>query len=389
MRIILYTGKGGVGKTSVAAATALRCAEQGCRTLVFSTDTAHSLGDSFDLPLGPEPRPVAENLWAQEVDVHYSIKKHWGTFQKYMVGLLSQEGIDELVAEEVAIIPGLDEGASLLWLNQYADEERYDVVIIDAAPTAETLRLLSLPDVSRWWFERLLPMVATGRLLAPVARSIVGEVPVPDDEALEALEHLFAQLKRVHTLLTDPSQATVRLVINAEKMVIKEAQRTYTYLNLYGYATDAVICNRLIPDEVSDPYFAAWKTIQAAHFALIEECFAPLPVLTAPLFQQEIVGLEMLRLLADALFGDEDPSRIFFEGWAHRIVPIEGGYELQIRLPFTEKGAIQLLRDEDELTITVGNQRRNFILPRALWDLDTGSARFEEGVLRVTFLQPA
>jgi arsenite-transporting ATPase len=346
MRILVYTGKGGVGKTSVAAATALRCARLGHRTCVLSTDAAHSLADSLDIPLGPEPRPVAANLWAQEVDVHYSIRKHW--------------------------------------------EGHFDVVIVDAAPTAETLRLLSLPDVSRWWFERLFPLSqGTLRMLRPVARPLLSNLPLPDEATLAAFEALFEQLDHIHSLLSDPSHATMRLVVNAEKMVIKETQRTYTYLNLYGYVSDAVICNRLLPPQVNDPYFAGWKASQAANLKLIEECFAPLPVFTAPLFGQEMGGLELLSALSDELFGEHDPAERFFSGPTHHITPSDnGGYVLNVPLPFVVKEDIELYRDKDELTLRVGNQRRNFVLPRALWELEATEARFTGDTLRISFVQP-
>ncbi len=386
MRIIVYTGKGGVGKTSVAAATALRCAELGHRTCVLSTDTAHSLADSLQVPLGPEPRPVADQLWAQEVDVHYSLQKHWGTFKQYLSTVLTHQGLDELYAEEFAIVPGLDEGASLLWLNQYAEQGRFDVVIVDAAPTAETLRLLGLPDASRWWFERLFPLGQGARLLRPVARPLLGNLPLPDQETLAAFEALFDQLSHIHALLSDPAHATMRLVVNAERMVIKEAQRTYTYLNLYNYVTDAIICNRLLPPQVTDPFFAGWKASQAANLKLIQECFAPLPVFTAPLFSQEMGGMELLRLLARELFAERDPAERFFDGQAHQIVPQEdGGYTLRLPLPFADQNDIELYRDRDELTLRVGNQRRNFILPRALWELEATQARFVGGTLLIHF----
>jgi arsenite-transporting ATPase len=390
MRIIVYTGKGGVGKTSVAAATALRCADLGHRTCVLSTDAAHSLADSLEEPLGPEPREVVEHLWAQEVDVHYSLQKHWGTFKNYLASVLTRQGLDELYAEEFAVVPGLDEGASLLWLNQYAAEGRFDVIVIDAAPTAETLRLLSLPDTSRWWFERLFPIgQGASRVLRPIARPLLGGLAVPDKETLAAFEALFDQLAHIHTLLSDPRHSTMRLVVNAERMVIKETQRTYTYLNLYDYVTDAIICNRLLPERISDPFFARWKVSQKANLQLIEECFAPLPVLTAPLFAQEMGGLDLLAALASEIFNDADPAGRFFEGQAHKITAdAQGGYTLSLPLPFADKKDVELYRDKDELTIRVGNQRRNFVLPRALWDLVAKEARFSGDTLKISFIKP-
>lgn len=389
MRIIICTGKGGVGKTSVAAATALRCAELGQRTCVLSTDAAHSLADSLDVPLGPEPQPVADNLWAQEVDVNYSLQKHWGTFQKYLASVLTRQGVNQLYAEEFAIVPGMDEGSSLLWLNQYASEGRFDVVVVDAAPTAETLRLLSLPDASRWWFERLIPLgEGAARVIRPVARPLLGNLPLPSKETLDAFEQLFDQLGHIHDLLADPEHSTMRLVVNAERMVIKEAQRTFTYLNLYDYFTDAVICNRLIPAEVQDPFFKNWKESQAQNLKLIEECFAPLPVLTAPLFRQEMGGMALLSALAQEMYGTRDPAARFFEGQAHRIRPGENGeFVLSLPLPFVDRKDVELFRERDELTIRVGNQKRNFVLPRALVELDAKEARFSGDMLEINFVK--
>ncbi len=386
MRVIVYTGKGGVGKTSVAAATALRCADLGYRALVVSTDTAHSLGDSLQTELGPEPGNVTKNLDAQEIDVHYSIDKYWGDFQKFMVSLFTHRGAEDIIAEEVTVLPGLEEGASLLWLNEYVESGRYDVVVIDAAPTAETLRLLSLPDVARWWVEKLIPLGRTAaRILTPVARPF--GVQGPDVNAINAVERLFETLDEVRAMLSDGNVSSMRLVVNAERMVIKETQRTYTYLNLYGYPVDAVVCNRLIPDEVTDPYFKAWKDAQAKHLELIHECFDPLPLLTAPLFEHEVGGLELLRQMGDALFADRDPTERLYKGETERLSrDAEGNYVLSIPLPLADKTEIELFRSVDELTLGVGSYRRNIALPRVLWPLEVESARLENGVLTLRFV---
>jgi arsenite-transporting ATPase len=387
MRIIVHTGKGGVGKTSISAATALRCAEMGLKTIVISTDTAHSLADSLDKTIGPEPVELYPNLWAQEVDARYSMDKYWGTFQKYMVALFSRQGVENIVAEEVTILPGLEEGAHLLWINKYVEEKFYDVLIVDAAPTAETLRLLSLPDVTRWWFEKILTLTrGATRVLRPLGKLVRRGDALPDATAWDQVESLFQTLDKVRQLLTEPQVSSIRLVVNPEKMVIKETQRTYTYLNLYGYATDAIICNRIIPDEVNDPYFTMWKANQQENIAFIGEAFGELPLMKVPLFGQEVTGLDSLRRLADALYGDKNPADKLFEGTTHRIESeSDGSHTLIVPLPFATKEDMDLYRSRDELTLRVGPYRRNIVLPYALWDLEIADARFEQSTLRIQF----
>ena len=390
MRIIVHTGKGGVGKTSISAATALRCAEMGLRTIVISTDTAHSLADSLDVKIGPEPVLLTDNLWAQEVDARYSMDKYWGRIQDYMLEVLSSRssGVKDIVAEEVTILPGLEEGAHLLWINKYANEGQHDVLIVDAAPTAETLRLLSLPDTSRWWFQRIMSLMrGAGRLLRPFSKPLIG-ADLPDTDTLESIDGLFNTLDKVRLLLSDPEYSSLRLVINPERMVIKETQRTYTYLNLYGYAVDAVLVNRVIPPEVTDPYFDAWKKQQAINLDFIGEAFGTLPVLQAPLFDQEMGGFDSLRRLADALYGDRNPAEVMTASQAHQIESDgQEGYYLIVPLPFAEKGDLDLYRAADELTLRVGPYRRNIVLPYALWNLDIENARFEQSRLRIHFVR--
>lgn len=389
MRILVFTGKGGVGKTSVAAATALRAADLGHRVLVVSTDTAHSLGDSLQQELRPEPVHITDNLDAQEIDVQYSIEKYWGDFQKFMVGLFTRRGVEDVIAEEVTILPGLEEGASLLWLAEYADSGEYDVIVVDAAPTAETLRLLSLPDAARWWVEKLIPLGRTAaRILTPIGKPF--GVSGPDVEAVNTVQGLFDTLDEVRAMLADSSVSSMRLVVNAERMVIKETQRTFTYLNLYGYPVDAVLCNRLIPDSVTDPYFDDWKARQAANLSLIHEVFDPLPLLTAPLFEREMGGLELLREMGQALYAAHDPAERLYEGRPHTLEQdADGGYTMRIRLPFAQKGQVELFRSADEITLSVGSYRRNIVLPRVLWPLEVESAKLQNGALVVRFAGPA
>jgi len=385
MRVILFTGKGGVGKTSVAAATALRSAELGYRTIVLSTDAAHSLSDSFDIPLGNEPRLIMPNLWGQETELSQTLETQWGSIQRYLSALLAWRGIDELVAEEIAILPGMEELANLLYIVRYQDEGQYDVIIIDCAPTGETLRLLSFPEVVHWWMTRMFPI---GRKVAgviyPLARALM-DMPLPDSEVFASIEELYSELDKIRALLTDAQKTSVRLVVNPEKMVIKEAQRTFTYLNLYGYVTDLIICNRLIPEVVKDHYLRAWKDSQSKYHQLISECFAPLPISDVPLMEQEVVGIPMLRAMAEALYGGDDPTTIFFQGQVQDIQKQDRHYILTLALPFSNKERISLMQSGDELTIQVANFRRNVILPHALRGLAVSEAKLEESKLKIKF----
>lgn len=400
MRVIVHTGKGGTGKTSISAATALRCAELGMKTLVISTDTAHSLGDALQKKIGPEPIEIGPNLWAQEIDARYSMDKYWGKIQTYLGGIFSQQRADEIVAEEVTIIPGLEEGASLLWINEFFERDEFDVLIVDAAPTAETIRLLSLPDVTRWWLDRIMNLTRGFRVVTNVVGGIKNVFRSKDDKedngdvlegAWEQVESLFSMLENVRALLTNPEYTSMRLVVNPERMVIKETQRTYTYLNLYGYATDAVLVNRIFPDEITDPFFIKWKERQKANIELVREGFGGLPVYTAPLFREEMGGLEGLRKLADALYGDSNPAERMGDGKTHRIEKVEDGengtkYMMIVPLGFAEKGDVDMYRARDEITLRVGPYRRNIILPNVLHDLEL-EAKFEPPNLNIRFYE--
>jgi len=385
VRIILYTGKGGVGKTSTAAATALRCADRGERTIVLSTDIAHSLADSFDIPFSPEPIQVAPNLWAQESDVYYNIAKYYKVIQEWMHSLFAWRGLDDVMADELAVIPGMDEMASLFWIAEHHDSGAYDTIIVDCAPTGETLRLLAVPESARWWLEKIFPIQRRiAQLSGPVVRRMTG-MPMPNDAVFAAGEELFKRLDRMHTLLSDPALTTVRLVVNPEKMVIKEAQRTYTYLNLYGYVVDLVICNRVLPAEVGEGYFTTWREQQARYWRLIEEGFSPLPIRQAPYFEQEVVGMEMLRRLGATLFGEDDPAAVFYEGKTYTVQREGEGYVLRLVLPFVGKGEVSARRLGDEMLLEVGTYRRTLVLPRALAELQVEGAALNNGGLDITF----
>ncbi len=384
-RIILFTGKGGVGKTTIAAATAMCAAKHGYKTVVMSTDTAHSLGDSLDCPLGPEPVLISPNLWAQESNILYNIEKHWGTLKKWLAALMAWRGVDEIVAEEIAVLPGMEELANLLWVYYYEQKGEYDVIVVDCAPTGESLRLLTFPEVAQWWLNKLLPV---GRRLMPITYPIVHrftDMPLPDEQILSTIDDLFHQLDGLRLLLTNPQVTTIRLVLNPEKMVIREAQRTYTYLNLYGYPTDAVVCNRLIPQSADGSYWEGWKEAQTGYLQLIEECFSPLPILKVPLLKSEVVGMKALEEIGRLLYNEDDPTRLLFEGKPMSIDQDNGGYMLTLELPFVAKGDVSLMRSGDELIVKIGNQRRNILLPQVLLCREIKGAKLDTGRLHIRF----
>jgi arsenite/tail-anchored protein-transporting ATPase len=387
-RILVYTGKGGVGKTSVAAATAIACADRGYRTIVVSTDIAHSLGDAFDRQLGPTPLELAPNLWAQESDVFFNVARYWGRIQEYAASVLRWRGLDEVMAEELTVLPGMDEVGSLLWIADHHDSGQYDVVVVDAAPTGETLRLLSLPEAARWWMQKVEPIGRRiTRLTGPLIQRVVG-MPMPGDDVFNAGEELFARLEYMHSLLTDHAKTSVRVVLTLEQVVIAEAQRSFTYFHLYDYPTDLVIANRVLPDGVGE-YFRGWWEAQQRYGPLVEKTFHPIPVKQAPFFDREMVGIDLLRELAAALYGGDDPTQFYYRGTPYAVTRQDGGYLVSVELPFTEKQQINLSRHGDELVIDLGTWRRTLVLPRILVDAPTDGARFENGTLRIRFGTPA
>jgi arsenite-transporting ATPase len=386
-RILLYTGKGGVGKTSIAAATALACAERGYRTIILSTDIAHSLGDVFGTELGPEPREISANLWGQESEVFFNVARYWGRIQAYAASVLRWRGLDEVLAEEMTVLPGMDEVGSLLWIADHHDSDLYDVIVVDAAPTGETLRLLSLPEAIKWWMEKVEPIGRRiSRLTGPIVHRVVG-IPIPDEAVFDAGEELFSRLEHMRELLADHEKTSVRVVLTLEQVVIKEAQRAFTYFHLYDYPTDLVIANRILPDDVGR-YFRGWYEAQQLNAPLVERTFAPIPILRAPYLDREVVGFEVLRQLGSALYRDADPTQHFYRGRPYSVIRDDGAYILSVELPFTERDQISLSRHADELVIDLGGWRRNLVLPRALIEAKALGAKFEDHVLKIRFAAP-
>jgi arsenite/tail-anchored protein-transporting ATPase len=389
VRVILFTGKGGVGKTSVAAATAVQCARAGYRTVVMSTDPAHSLGDSFDVELGADLTPISKNLWAHEVSSLHEMQRHWAKLHEYAVEVFSTQGLDEIVAEEVANPPGMDEIASLMWIKHYAQRAEHDVLIVDCAPTGETLQLLTFPDAAKWWLDKIYPWERRAmRVARPVLQPMMG-IPLPSDEVYASLKDLLLDLGGMRKLLTDPAVTSVRIVLNLEKMVVKEAKRAFSYLSLFGYVTDAVIVNRLLPSEVHDELFKKWQAIHKRYEVEVQESFAGIPILNVPLFDQEVVGERMLLRMAKETYGDRDPAEHFAHTNPQRIDKEGSDYVLTLKVPFVDRSAVDLSRHNGELYVTVGNYRREISLPRVLAKRDTAGATIQDGELRVRFVRRA
>jgi arsenite/tail-anchored protein-transporting ATPase len=385
MRIILFTGKGGVGKTTVASATALRIAASARKTLLMSTDPAHSVADAFGIELGSEPTEVGRNLWAEQIDPQQRLEENWREIQDHAVNVLQWAGLAEVEAEELSVIPGLDEIFSLADVKRHHDEGPYDAVIVDCAPTGETLRLLSLPDIIQWYMEKIFPVERRiVGAIRPVAKRVTS-LPLPDDDVYDAVKRFYNRLEGVRRVLTDPATTSVRLVVNPERMVIAEAQRTFTYLNLFGYRVDAIVANRLLPDEVSDPYFDRWKQLQQEHLATIDSSFSPVPILRARLREQELVGTDLLSSLGDELYDETDAADVLFTDDPMAVTKEGTAYMLTLRLPFARKEELELSAKGDELFIRVGPYRRTIMLPKVLASRELTSAKLTDDRLEITF----
>ena len=385
MRVLLFTGKGGVGKTTTAAATALRCADAGLRTIVLSTDPAHSLADAYDLDLGDLAVEISPNLWGQQLDTQARMEDTWVEIQAWLMQVFEWAGVAAIEAEELSVIPGLDEIFALSDIKTYADSGDWDVVVVDCAPTAETLRLLSLPEIMRWYMDRVFPMSRkVNKVVSPLLGRVTG-LPTPGDDVFGSAAKFYDRLDGVRELLCDTATTSVRLVVNPEKLVVAEARRTHTYLSLFGYRVDAVVANRLLPEAITDPWFTEWKARHAEHLTSIEEGFAPLPILRAELAPGELVGIDALRAFGERLYQELDPAAVLHPGEPMQVVRKGNGYELSLELPFADKDELDLGRRDDELLIRVGSHRRALLLPDSLRHRPVGAASLRDGHLRVTF----
>ena len=390
MRILLFSGKGGVGKTSLAAATGLELSRLGYRTLVMSVDPAHSLADAFDIETElfhgktGDPYTINERLAIHEVNIQKEIKRHWKQISAYVVSVLRTTGISDVEAEELAILPGMEELSAMMYVNQFRREERYDVIVLDCAPTAESMRFVSMPTTLEWYMKHIF---AFQRGLLKAVRPIANRVApfeLPSDDYFANIQNLFGRLEGIDELLEDPRITSVRLVTNPERMVLRETQRAFVYFTLHGLAVDGILVNRVLPPEVTDVYFQEWRASQARILEEIDAYFAPVPVKRIPLFTHEVLGRERLEELARALYATgEDPAAIGRTEAPYTFAKRDGHYEIRLQLPFAAKGEVGLFKKGDELVVEIGTLRRHIGLPTSMAGLSPGRAKLENRILTV------
>ena len=396
VRILLYSGKGGVGKTTVAGATAVHLAESGKRTLIMSVDPAHSLADSFDLESAlfhsgtSEPVKIADRLYLQEVNINHEMKRHWRDISSYVTSVLRTTGLSGVEADEMAIFPGMEEMSAMMYVNQYRKSAEFDVIILDCAPTAESLRFISLPSTLDWYMKHIFGFQ---RSLLKAARPVlnrVSPVELPPDSYFRSIQDLFQKIEGIDTVMEDPQLTSVRLVTNAEKMVLRETQRAFVYFTLHGLTVDHIIVNRLLPESIHDSFFASWRASQSKTLAEIVRYFEPVPTKTVPLFDHEIVGYENLKAMAQQLYPNhEDPSLVTRDTPPFTFVRCDGHYEVRLQMPFAVKGEVGLFKKNDELVIEVGTIRRHIGLPTTMIGLVPVKARLIERMLVVEMKESA
>jgi arsenite-transporting ATPase len=396
MRILLYSGKGGVGKTSVAAATGLQLAKQGLRTLVMSVDPAHSLADSFALKTSlfdaatADPFQVVPNLSIQEVNIQLEIKRHWREISGYITTVLRTSGLGDVEAEEMAILPGMEELSAMMYVNQYRKSGAYDVIVLDCAPTAESLRFISMPTTLDWYMKHVFPMERkVFNAVRPLANRM-SPVELPSDSYFANIKDLFEKIEGIDTILEDPQLTSVRLVSNPERMVLRETQRAFVYFSLHGLTVDTIVVNRVLPAEANDSYFGKWREAQQEILGEVETYFNPVPVRRVPMFQEEVMGVERLEKLASVLYAaDENPALVTRSERPYSFGRADGAYQVRVAMPFAVKGEVKLFKKGDELVIEVGTLRRHVGLPTSMAALQPQRATFEGQTLVVTLREVA
>jgi arsenite-transporting ATPase len=390
MRILLFSGKGGVGKTSLAAATGLQLSRLGQRTLVMSVDPAHSLADAFDLETSlfhsqtGDPYDITDHLAIHEVNIQKEIKRHWREISSYVISVLRTTGISDVEAEELAILPGMEELSAMMYVNQFRREQRYDTIVLDCAPTAESMRFVSMPTTLEWYMKHIFPF-QRGLLKAvrPLANR-VSPMELPPDSYFANIQGLFQRLEGIGDLLEDPRMTSVRLVTNPERMVLRETQRAFVYFSLHGLTVDGIIVNRVLPEAITDAFFREWRVSQGKILEEIDAYFAPVAVKRVPLFTHEVLGRERLEELARSLYAEgEDPAAITRTEAPYTFVKCDGHYEVKLQLPFAVKGEVGLFKKGDELVVEIGTLRRHIGLPLSMAGLSPSRAKLENKVLTV------
>lgn len=395
MRVILFSGKGGVGKTTVSAATGYKLAKLGYKTIVVSLDPAHSLGDSFDIPDDVKisvkglPIKINDNLYIQEINIQEEIDRYWGDVYRFLEILFNTTGLDDVLSEELAILPGMEEVTSLLYVNKYYKEKEFDVLILDLPPTGESLRFVSMPTVLKWYMKKIFK---TERMIFKVARPVarrLTDVPLPDDNYFQALENFYEKLRGVDEILIDPDTTSVRIVANPEKMVVKESQRAYMYFNLFGVNVDAVIINKILPKEkVADcEFFKEWVKSQNSYIEEIRSIFNPTPIFEIPTMPEEVFGLEKLNILSEMIYKDKDPASIFFKDRPFEFLTSNGNYQVRLRAPYVRKEAISLVKGEGEIVVRADNFKSHILLPRKLKDYAPAKARYDAPYLYIDLVK--
>lgn len=391
MRIIFFAGKGGVGKTSVAAATGIKVAERGNRTVIISLDIAHSLSDIFDLGKDlldqnkGKPIKINKHLFIQELDIQEELKTYWGEIHAYLSGLLNTTGLDEVLAEELAVLPGMEEISLLLYINKYAQEEEFDVIILDCAPTGESLRFISIPTTLEWYMRKIFKLERTMvKYVRPVAKRLY-DVPLPGDDYFQAIEDLFERLKGVDQLLMNPKITSVRLVTNPEKIVLKETQRAFMYFCLFKMNIDAIVINRILPQGLTDAYFKDWFKSQRQRLEEAQDYFDPIPIFSVNQFKGEIVGYDRLKILADQVYGKRNPMKRFYQEEPYELIKKNGKYRLKLKLPFIMKKDVELNKFIDELIVRIGGFKRHILLPRQVAAMQPVKATLQDQILQIYF----
>ena len=385
MRIILYTGKGGVGKTSIAAATACKIASEGKKVLVMSTDQAHSLSDSFDIKLCNEPLEISNNLYAMEIDTVIENEKTWGSLKGYIEKLMVLKSKETIESEELLVFPGFEELLSLIKIKEIHDEGKYDVLIVDCAPTGETMSLLKFPDLFKWWMEKIFPFKRkAAKIVKPIIEATI-KIPMPTDDTFDEIERLYSKIDELHCLMLNKDIVSIRIVTTPEKIVVKEAKRSFSYLHLFDYNVDGIIINKIFPQVSLKGYFERWEKIQKESIQDINESFKGIPIFKLELMDNELSKYEMLQKVANEIYGEVKPEEVLFKDKIFTVKKHENGYKLSINMPFIDKNELNLSQNGDEITISIKNERRSLVLPTKLQSKEITSAKYDNGKLNIYF----